>query len=1838
MIARTKLTVLVSSVVLLTALLALGLASVSAAPGVDLVISKSSDPSAPGPVIAGEELFYHISVRNDGDTTATNVLVTDTLPYYYEALYVGDTGDCYYDGYDELVCNLGTMEPGEQREFDVKMLVYPWLLVEWWSPTYVLENDVVVGSDEADDNPNDNTASHSIFVQDSADLSVMKMSKPDTEVQAGELFTYTIFVENLGPSFARFVGMRDELLSSGAFEIVDYWTDRDEYEETIECAVESTEPGISNTLFCGLWYLEPKGYLYGYYPEELPFFDTGQWTIYVVLRANETQDVNNVVQVFPLTEEDPFMEGYYVGTPDPDWSNNTAEDFIYVTDVADLSLSKSYTCLGPYGCVAGGPARFDLSVSNIGPSTAEGVVLEDYLPAGVTVDEYTVLGGGDCNTGTPGDPTDPLICYLGNIAPGDPAKQVQVFVHIDADYPVEYIPGWGWQGWLENDAWVYSSIFDPDNSDNLDSVIVEPYTASDMFIQKACGSEEVVAGVEHEYIVLVSNDGPSTVRNFRFWDKLPDDVTYLDYAVEGGGGECFYTEALPGGLGGGQGVHCWLGDIAPGTERAVHLTVRVNADVAPDSELWNTVPGWDADSDIWSVTGEQSCYNYVMAKPDLSIEKTSEPVKLYPGEQKIYHITVTNEGPSVAFGVTVSDTLPAGVEYETSTGDCSFDGDEVQCAMGDMGPGDTGSFDIYARVLPDTPPAEIVNTACVTSEWDIEYENGYGELVCDTATNYIMDPNQADLALVKTVSPEPYFAGELVTYTLTVSNTGPLVAQNVTLEDLLPEGLTVVGVFVDEGSCTTGTPGTEPLVCSLGNLEVDQEVSVQVEAFIDPGYQGVMENDAVVDSEVYDQNEGNNRAHVLIWVEPFSNLGLLKEGPPDIQAGEQIEYWINLWNEGPSTAHDVYLNDELPGGISLLDAEVMVGDGSCEPDSALCSLGDLEPGANRGIRVRGNVEPWLEAESIISNTASLWANSPFNGTDWPDGFFGLRSVVTTTVHNTADLSIIKTSDPYKVYAGEQKRYDIEVTNLGPGVAYNVVVTDTFDEGVEYEISTADCDYTPPTMLGSTQPWWFEDEDGGGALFSVDLDSGAGSLIGQMPEWLASEVEYDNLSGRLFAAQGFEPWYGDDPGPRLYELDPATGAEMGYADLDEDCALPGLEFVGDTLYGSCSEYPGADPYLATVDPDTGDVTMVGGYMYVYDQIHGLAYDESSGIMYGLEAGGGTYNDLWAIDLDDGEAHWVCDVWDADDDWYEDDLRAIEFGPDGVLYGGLTLDDGGYYGLVRIDINEMYGYCNMYRIGNPGFSITGLTLMEGSDEAACHLGEIPPGETSSFSIWVRVKADTLGMINNRVHVLTDTEDPNPDNNWDTEANLVLGKADVRVQKYGPSGPVEAPGPLIYTIVVDNLGPGYAHNVVLNDVFNWNDLGGYYYEEYYVEDVYSDRPADCWWDYYGYDWEEAHITCQLYNPLEVMSQASSGRWEVKVYVDVLEESSVTNVVDVTTVPGEDPDLSNNHDEANNDVEPVTDLQLYKSAYGEIPDECGEPPYPMEPDRVAAGATMWYELEVCNYGPSVAKNVVLEDWEISPLLEITDVEWNGGVTCLLGDLGEQGDTDRRLTCYMGYLPDYIGEEYCKSVYIEARVPSDVAEGTTLLNEAMVYGELYDHQNWNNFATNSTTVEVWADLGVEKTQEPEISLPTWDTTYTITITNSGPSDAHDVFISDTIPVQLLDPTWTCCASDDGECDIPCEPPVCPEEPCPWPDIGLYARADIPAGEWAIYTVNGILDWWPCGPFTNTVELIAPQSLLYPETDIDFCDENDTDIAVNDPCCHYDPLVLKAFPGPDSIP
>lgn len=242
------------------------------------------------------------------------------------------------------------------------------------------------------------------------------------------------------------------------------------------------------------------------------------------------------------------------------------------------------------------------------------------------------------------------------------------------------------------------------------------------------------------------------------------------------------------------------------------------------------------------------------------------------------------------------------------------------------------------------------------------------------------------------------------------------------------------------------------------------------------------------------------------------------------------------------------------------------------------------------------------------------------------------------------------------------------------------------------------------LLGSSQPQLTPGGPVPGQLFSINPATGAASLIGDMTDTLATEIEYYNANQTLYAAEV-------DGGQNLHVIDPTTGVSLSTVAYAPGGALAGMEFVGATLYATFHAGPASD--LVTVNTATGSLTTIGATGF--GPISGLAYDETAGVMYGVTAGGAPAQ-LVTINLATGVATVVGPTG-------LDRVGSIEFGPDGNLYGGVTLSgttNPGY--LVRI--NKATGAATP--VGDTGFSITGLTSCKQAQPP-----QPPPGAAPAVS---------------------------------------------------------------------------------------------------------------------------------------------------------------------------------------------------------------------------------------------------------------------------------------------------------------------------------------------------------------------------------------------------------------------------------------------------------------------------------------------------------------------------
>ena len=647
-----------------------------AIPVADLRVTKSDSPD---PVKAGQELFYTISVTNDGDAAAAGAVVTDELPD--EVIYLSDNGGCTYNALQHrLTCPLGVVNPDQTVSFQIKTLVKSDTVVNEGDGTLNIVNTVTVGSASVDSNTANNTDSEITFVQDLADLKVTKLCKPDDQLPAGETGFCEIFVDNLGPSSARNVTLRDVNTSDGVFTFGAITTSQGTCAET---------PAASGIIECELGDLEAASTT-----------AEGRATVRIEVSATEALDINDVADARS-------------DTPDPNTANNQARDHISVMAVTDLSIDKTAAA----GAVAGTDITYTLAIENDGPSTATGVVVKDDLGSGVEVVSVSGTGGAGCNAGTPGNPLLPTTCSFGTLAPGA-TRTMTINVHI--------LPGT--RGPLHNDARVSSTTFDDDLSNNLDSTTTQIAGEADLSITKSDSPDPVIAGQQLTYTIVVANAGPSTAFAVKINDPLPAGTTFVSGVDGNGATVCALVQ--PG------IVSCDLGDMGPGTSKTVFLTVFVAASTPQGTVLSNTstvsstttdpIPGNNSDTETTTVN----------TSAELWLDKQATQRSGNPSPIVTYTLVVHNNagcetdaqssptptcgagGPSDAVNVVLTDTLPLDAKKMTVqfvSPQCTYTKTthKVVCNTARIPAGATVTFVIEAQVQGSV--GTITNTATITS-------------------------------------------------------------------------------------------------------------------------------------------------------------------------------------------------------------------------------------------------------------------------------------------------------------------------------------------------------------------------------------------------------------------------------------------------------------------------------------------------------------------------------------------------------------------------------------------------------------------------------------------------------------------------------------------------------------------------------------------------------------------------------------------------------------------------------------------------------------------------------------------------------------------------------------------------------------------------------------------------------------------------------------------------------------------------------------------------------------------------------------------------------------------
>ena len=698
----------------------------------------------------------------------------------------------------------------------------------------------------------------------------------------------------------------------------------------------------------------------------------------------------------------------------------------------DVALTKT----SPSGQDFPGASKtYTITATNNGAGNAEGVILRDVLPPGVTyVSGPTVATGTGTATYNAGTNTIEGRLGAGNtvnsggtLAPTE-SVSLNFVVTVNGDEPLgNVISNSATLSFVAADLGLPISVVAND-----DTTVRYP----DPGMAKSLVSQ---VGNRYTFQLVVTNDGTvGTTGAVQVTDVLGASATATTL-TPGTGWSCASSNtAFP----------CTRSDsLAPG---ASYPPLLVAANFAPGPTVTNTAAITAGGGSEPTASGTPATLNNSSTanagqspSASLSLNKAALTGTVSLGTLAGFRMQLRNDGPSAATGATLVDTLPAGLAYASYTstqGTCTtapgLSGTTtISCALGTIAANATATVTVRARPDISLLGSTVTNTATANSDVS-------PGPVTDTASLTVRPG--ADLSITKTASAPNVAQGGAISYTLTTTNNGPASATNVQIADRLPIAFDITSLATTPssgGACSRS--GTTVTCLWNGATASAASRSVTISGTAMASWVGLTDSDrnsvntAKTFSLTDDPDPSDNAASATVVVTDAADLQVVAGGPAEIAAGGTGEITFTTLNNGPSSAAGSALAITIPTGLAPTSAPAGC---TIVIQTVNCVLGTLANGASTvtavGVRAAQDL---VEVASTATATATSTTpdHLPQNNKDITPFILG----------PVADLAVTKEALSSTATAGGTVDYVITVANSGPAPSTGASLTDTLPAGL-----------------------------------------------------------------------------------------------------------------------------------------------------------------------------------------------------------------------------------------------------------------------------------------------------------------------------------------------------------------------------------------------------------------------------------------------------------------------------------------------------------------------------------------------------------------------------------------------------------------------------------------------------------------------------------------------------------------------------------------------------------------------------------------------------------------------
>ena len=824
----------------------------------------------------------------------------------------------------------------------------------------------------------------------------------------GENVTFTIVLTNEGPDSASNVVVRD-VLPAG-----------------LQFVGSTASPGTTYDASTGLWSVGSVAS--GVTP-----------SLQIEASVETAGSKTNTAEILSVDQHDPDSQ------PGNSLASEDDQASIVITPpLSDLSLEKQIDNNRPK---IGDPIQYTVTVSNDGPSDATGVTVLDALPAGVTLSSSTASAGSyDVNSG---------VWSLGSVSSGQ-----SVVLTIDAIVTSAAA--------ATNTAEILTADqYDPDSTPGNglasedDQVSVQFALASaDLSVVKTVDQPEVNVGDQVNFQIEVTNAGPDPATGLVVQDSLPVGLEFVS-AIPASG-----TFNSVSGL--------WdIGGLAVETSTTLSIVAKaIEPGVSINTAQVQQVDQLDPDSSPGNQVGsedDQSSVSVTAAQIDLELNHLVNPANPNVGEQVTFSITVKNDGPSDATGVTVSDLLPSGLTFiEAIAGQGSYNAATGLWSVGSIGSGSTADLQVVA-VVDEILSTQVIASVVSADQPDADSTPGNNIAAEDDQVAVALATPIADLSLTLVANNDRPNVGEQVVYTIDLRNDGPDAATDVQVQDFLPDGLLFISAIPSVGSYDSQSG-----IWEIPSVSASSNVSLQITALVqEPGrkFNGaelISVDQADPDSNPNNQLPSEDDQSRISIDPPVIDLSLEKSAAPlRPSVNGELQYTLLLRNDGPDMATGIVVLDRLPESTQFDSATESVGE--FDPITGRWTISSLAAGASATLVIRttvlvpGQPENFAEVIQVDQHDSdSVPGNDDLvsgNGNDEDD------QAQVTVITASSDLELTKLVDDDRPGVGSNVVFTLQVSNAGPDDASDIVVRDSLPAGMTFVSSAAsDGQFDPASGL------------------------------------------------------------------------------------------------------------------------------------------------------------------------------------------------------------------------------------------------------------------------------------------------------------------------------------------------------------------------------------------------------------------------------------------------------------------------------------------------------------------------------------------------------------------------------------------------------------------------------------------------------------------------------------------------------------------------------------------------------------------------------------------------------